>query len=60
MQINIKDQDNEYIWELYDGSDGKEHFVGRSSSLGEAFEHIIQTLVLNSQDYENEIGRAHV
>lgn len=52
MSIIILYKEGEYHWEFYDGPDGADHFTGISSSLGEAFEHILEKRLINSLNYK--------
>lgn len=51
MSISIIYKNGEYHWELYDGPDGIDHFSGSSGTLGEVFETIIKTQLVNSMRY---------
>jgi hypothetical protein len=52
MSIEILYKNGEYHWEFYDGPDGIDHFSGISSSLGEAFEHILEKRLINAIKYQ--------
>lgn len=41
-----------YVWTLYDGPDGIDFYEGEASSLGECFEKVMESRVLNSLNYK--------
>lgn len=51
MNISINYKNCKYHWELYDGPDGIDHFVGTAISLGDVFEQIIKAQLKNRMNY---------
>jgi hypothetical protein len=51
MSISIWYKNGEYHWELYDGPDGIDHFIGTAINLGDVFEQILISQLKNRMDY---------
>lgn len=51
MSISIWYKNGEYHWELYDGPDCIDHFIGTAINLGDAFEQILISQLKNRMDY---------
>jgi hypothetical protein len=47
MSISIWYKNGAYHWELYDGPDGIDHFIGTAINLGDAFEQILISCITN-------------
>lgn len=54
LVVNVRPFTQTYAWSLYDGPDGIDFYEGEASSLGECFEQVVESRVLNSLSYKND------
>lgn len=54
LVVNIRPHTQTYVWALWDGPDGIDFYEGEASSLGECFEQVVESRVLNSLSYKND------
>ena len=51
MKITIKDHSGYFLWELWDGPEEIDCFIGAADTLGHAIEQIIQKRSENARRY---------